>query len=112
MATALVPVAERAGLDRLALADAPDLPTAIAAGLAHGLTEPEALKSAFGKWMSEHAADVQRFGLANFYDGADSSRAMVNYSRLAQFLCVVVAEQQRQIAALTRQIRINAEKID
>lgn len=91
---------DRAALQAMTLADAPDLPTAIAAGLAHGLTEPEALKSAFGKWMSEHAADVQRFGLANFYDGTDAPRMMVNYSRLAQFLCVVVAEQQRQIADL------------
>jgi hypothetical protein len=110
MTTALVPVAQHTGLDRLSLADAPDLPTAIAAGLAHGLTESEALKSAFGKWMSEHAADVQRFGLANFYDGPDASRAMVNYSRLAQFLCVVVAEQQRQIAVLTQRLPANAEK--
>jgi hypothetical protein len=100
METAIIP---RPPLDvsALSLADAPDLPTAIAAGIAHGLTEPEALKSAFGKWMSEHAEDVQRFGLANFYDGTDAARMMVNYSRLAQFLCVVVAEQQRQIQQLT-----------
>lgn len=85
----------------MSLADAPDLPTAIAAGLAHGLTPKAALKSAFGKWMSEHAEDVQRFGLANFYDGPDASRAFVNETAMLHFLCIVVAEQQRQIAALT-----------
>lgn len=92
----------------MTLADAPDLPTAIAAGIAHGLTESQALKSAFGKWMGEHADAVERFGLANFYDGTDASRAMVNYSRLVQFLCVAVAEQQRQIAEMRECIALPA----
>lgn len=100
----LVPVAEpSARLAASALADAPDLPTAIAAGLAHGLTPSDALKSAFGKWLRDHADAVQDFGLANFYDGKDASRAMVNQTRVIQFLCVALAEQGRQIRALQRQ---------
>ena len=87
-------------LDALHLADAPDYFTAIAAGEAHGLVPTQALKAAFGKWLTDHADAVQRYELANFYDGQDASRAFVNYSRLAQFLVIVVAEQGREIAEL------------
>lgn len=95
----LVPTPSPA-LAELSLAAAPDLPTAIAAGIAHGLAPHQALDSAFGKWLSEHADEVERFKLAHFYDGADASRAMQDQSRLIRFLCVALAEQQRQIAAL------------
>lgn len=94
----LAPVAPDVGA--ISLADAPDQPTAIAAGMAHGLTAREALTAAFGKWMSENVEAVELFGLANFYAGAEASQAMVNYSLLTQFLCVTVMEQHRQIAEL------------
>lgn len=91
-------------LASMSLADCPDLGTAVAAGIAHGLTPKEAVKSAFMKWMQENSVGVQGYGLANFYDGPESPRAMVNYSALTQFLAITVAEQQRAIESLTREI--------
>lgn len=87
-------------LASLSLADAPDYFTAVAAGEAHGLAPTHALKASFGKWLAEHADAVQHYGLANFYDGKDAHRAFVNYTRLLQFLCLVVAEQGRELHAL------------
>lgn len=102
MPTALAPVgADLAPLASMSLADAPDHRTAIAAGMAHGLTAPEALKSSFGKWLRENAADVEAFGLGSFYDGTDQSRAFVNNTRLLHFLVIVVADQARAIDRLT-----------
>ena len=100
MATDLLPRPADVALDTMHLADAPDYFTAVAAGEAHGLAPTHALKAAFGKWMTDHADAVQRYGLANFYDGPDASRAFANYTRLVQFLTIVVAEQGREIAAL------------
>ena len=82
------------------LADAPDYITAIMAGLAHGLTPPKALHGAWGKWMADNAESIQEFGLANFYNGPEESRAMVNYTRLTQYLAIMVAEQGRRNAHL------------
>lgn len=104
MQTALLPVHSSDALAAMSLADAPDLPTAIAAGIAHGLTPSDALKSAFGKWMTEHAEGVQAFGLANLYDGPDANRAMVNQTRLLQYLAVMVDQQRREIASLQQQL--------
>jgi hypothetical protein len=99
MNTALIP-APSPSLATMTLADAPDYLTAIAAGEAHGLTPPDALKSAFGKWLSENAGAVERFGLANFYEGTEESKAFANYSALVRLLTLMVAEQGREIAAL------------
>lgn len=104
MADALIPLPSPVALEQMSLADAPDLPTAVAAGIAHGLAPREALKSAFGKWMTEHADAVQAFGLANFYDGTDAHRAMTNQTALLQYLIVMVDTQQRQIEGLKQQI--------
>lgn len=95
--------AARRHLEQMSLADAPDYRTAIAAGLAHGLTPFEAVKSAFGKWLTTNAADVQRFKLANFYARQRRQRrqgAFVNYTHLLRFLTIVVADQAMQIDAL------------
>ena len=91
-------------LREMHLADAPDYLTAVAAGIAHDLTPSAALKAAFGKWATDHADAIQEFGLANFYDGKDVARAMVNYSRLTQYLAIMVAEQSRRIAELEAQL--------
>lgn len=100
---ALVPVTRDRSLTEMSLADAPDYLTAVAAGIAHDLTPSAALKAAFGKWATDHADAVQEFGLANFYDGKDVARAMVNYTRLTQYLAVMVSEQGRQIEELREQ---------
>lgn len=100
MTTALIPAPERTDLASLSLTDCPDLPTAIAAGIAHGLPEREALKSAFMKYMREHEPDFQRFKLANFYDENDKGRAFVDWTGMIQFLLVRVVTQQQQIDAL------------
>lgn len=101
MADALAPARPRnIDLATMSLAECPDHMTAIQAGIMHGLAAPEALKSSFGKWLSENADAVQQFGLANFYDGPHADRAFVNYTRLTQLLAVMVADQSRQIAAL------------
>lgn len=107
MTTDLVPVPAAGSLGEMSLANAPDLLTAIAAGEAHGLAPSEALKSAFGKWMSEHADAVQRYGLANFYDGKDANRAFVNETRLLQFAVIMLDQQAREI----RELRASIEHI-
>ena len=100
----LAPAApEGVDLETMHLKDAPDYITAIAGGLAHGLTPPKALHGAWGKWMCDHADAIQDFGLANFYDGKDAGRAMVNYTRLTQYLALMVAEQGRVLAEVTEQ---------
>ena len=104
MAATLAPAQDAAGLKHTSLADAPDYLTAVAAGITHGLGPSEALKSAFGKWLTEHAEAVQRFGIANWYDGPDASRAFVNQTRLVQYLCVRLADQERDIADLRSEI--------
>jgi len=96
--------AEIAELSEMHLADAPDYITAIAAGLAHGLTPPKALHAAWGKWMTDHADAIQAFGLANFYDGPDASRAMTNSTNVTRYLAIMVAEQGAQIAALREEL--------
>ena len=101
---ALIPKEASLDLSEMSLADAPDYTTAVAAGLAHGLAPTEALKSAYGKWLTDHADAVQEFGLANFYDGKDSNHAFVNETRLAQYLAIMVAEQGRQIAELREEL--------
>lgn len=105
MATALIP-APTAELATMPLADAPDYFTAVAAGEAHGLQPTQALKSAFGKWLADNAEAVQRYGLANFYDGFDANKAFVNESRLLHFLTIVVAEQGREIRQLREQRQV------
>lgn len=102
MDTSLLPTPERPDLASLPLKDCHDLPTVIAAGLAHGLTPAKALDAAHWKWLTDHAEDVQRFGLANLYEDETGPRAMSNIVRQVRFLLVVVEEQQRQIAALSR----------
>lgn len=110
MADALTPAPTRAiDLAMMSLDDCPDLWTAVEAGIMHGLKPSEALKSAFGKWMRENASAIQMFGLANFYDGPHADRAMVNYTRVIQYLAITCAEQSRQIAQLqTEQARVRA----
>jgi len=94
------------------LADAPDYITAIMAGLAHGLTPPKALHGAWGKWMTDNAEVIQEFGLANFYDGFEASCAMVNYTRLAQYLTIMVTEQGRQNEELRQELEeIKSERV-
>lgn len=101
VADAIAPVGPRnIDLATMSLAECPDHTTAIQAGIMHGLAPSDALKSSFGKWLSENHDAVQTFGLANFYDGPHAGRAFVNYSRLTQLLAVMVADQSRQIAAL------------
>lgn len=105
MESALLPVPVSATpLGELSLAAAPDLLTAVAAGEAHGLAPSEALKAAFGKWLTEHAESVERYGLASFYEGHDASRAFVNQTRLLQFVTVMLAEQGREIASMRRDL--------
>lgn len=91
-------------LESMHLADAPDYTTAIMAGLAHGLTPRDALHGAWGKWMTDHAESIQKFELANFYDGPESSKAMVNYSRFVHYLVVMVAEQDRHLLTLREEL--------
>lgn len=94
----------RDDLATLALADCPDPWTAIQAGLAHGLTPKQAITSAFGKFvLAEHAETLQAFEIANFYDGTDQPRAMLNTSALLRLLTLMVFEQAGQIAALKAQ---------
>jgi hypothetical protein len=100
-ASLLPPVAPRADLATLSLKDCPDPWTAIQAGLAHGLTPKQAITSAFGEFfLSQHAETLQAFEIANFYDGTDQPRAMLNTSALVRLLTLMVFEQSRQIAAL------------
>ena len=81
---------------------APEPIAAIAAARAHGLSAPEALKSSFGQWLTVHAEAVEAYGLAHFYAGKNAPRAFVNYTRLTQFLCVLLVDQSRRIARLER----------
>lgn len=104
MPTSLLPTPERTDLVSLSLKDCPDLVTAVAAGEAHGLSPRDALKAAFMKWANDNAESVQRYGIANFYDGIDQPRAMMNYTGLIQFLTIIVAEQGRAIATQQQQI--------
>ena len=91
-------------LEDMHLADAPDYITAILAGIAHGLTPQKALHGAWGKWMSDNAEAIQKFGLATFYDGFEGNRAMVNYTGITQYLAIMVAEQGRQIESLREEL--------
>lgn len=100
MTTSLVPSPERTDLAFLSLKDCPDYLTAVAAGEAHGLAPRDALKAAFMKWQNDNAESLQRYKLANFYDGPDQPRAMVDYTGYVQFLTIIVAEQGRAIAEL------------
>jgi len=93
----------RADLAQMSLADAPDYMTAIAAGIAHGLEPKHALRSAFGKWLTDNKEAVEGLGLANVYA---ENGAMVDQSRSLQFALLLLAEQQRQIVELTE--RLNA----
>lgn len=90
-------------LATMSLADAPDLWTAIDAGIMHGLSPREAMRSAFHKWLGDNGAAVQSFGLANFYaqDGLgnpDTSKAFVNHKAFMEFAVIMLAEQARVIA--------------
>ena len=87
------------------LADAPDYFTAIMAGLAHGLTPPKALHGAWGKWLTDNAESIQEFGLANFYDGFEANCAMVNTTRVMQYLAIMVAEQGRELAEIRAELK-------
>lgn len=101
----LLPTLSRApSLAAMSLADAPDFATALAAGEAHGLAPKDALTSAFGKWMTENAEAVERYGLANFYDGVDQSRAMVDYSRLTRLLAIALADTTGRVRELEARI--------
>ena len=104
MANALMPPRTGTDLATMTLDECPDLGTAIAAGLAHGLPAPKALNSAWAKWMRENSEAIQEFGIANFYDGLDADCAMVNSKQLSKYLLVMVTEQIRQIAALTARL--------
>lgn len=104
MTAALIPLPTERDLATMSSAECPDLPTTIAAAIAHGLEPRKALDAAFWKWISENQEEVQRFGLANFYTDERGDRAMQDVTRTMRFLCVVVAEQQRQIAALTARL--------
>lgn len=88
----------------ISLADAPDFASALAAAEARGITPKNALKSAFGKWLSENAETVQRYGLANFYAGTDATRAMVDYSRLAMVLAIALSDASARVATLEERI--------
>ena len=96
MSTALLPaVSPRDDLATISLKDCPDPWTAIQAGLAHGLTPKQAITSAFGQFfLSEHADVLQAFEIANFYDGTDQPRAMLNTSALLRLLTLMVFEQE------------------
>ena len=98
-------------LKEMHLADAPDYVTAIVAGLAHGLTPREALHGAWGKWMADNAESIQEFGLANFYDGFEADRAMVNYTGVTQYLAIMVAEQGRENAEMKERLEMLESKM-
>lgn len=107
MSTALLPTSPLGDLASLSLADCPDPWTAIQAGLAHGLTPKQAITSAFGKFfLAEHAEALQAFEIANFYDGTDQPRAMLNTSALLRVLTLMVFEQSAQISALKSQMAL------
>lgn len=88
-------------LRTMTLADAPDLLTAIAAGEAHGLTPPAALKSAFGKWLTENRVEIERYRIATM----GKSRAMVNQTALLRLLTIILVEQGRELATLREDVR-------
>lgn len=87
-------------LATLSLAEAPDFHTAMLAGEAHGLEPSEALKSAFGKWLRENHEAIQKYGVGNFYDGPEADRAMVNHTRLLQFVTITLADMGQKVARL------------
>lgn len=97
-------VRDRPGLAEMALADAPDFATALAAGEARGLSPRDALKSAFGKWVTENAEAVQRYAIASLHGESEKPGAMVNYSRLAQVLAIQVADLTTTLQETRREL--------
>lgn len=104
MSTAVAPF-RNIDLATMSLDECPDLWTAVEAGLMHGLTPEAALDAAFGKWATENAPALQKFGISNFYDGRYAARAFVNYSLLTRFLAITCAEQDKAIKALSAQVK-------
>lgn len=89
-----------AELATMSLAEAPDYLTALAAAEAHGIAPPEALRSAFGKWLTDNHEVIQRYGLANFYDGPEAARAMVNQGAMVRFLAIALADMGKRVARI------------
>lgn len=91
-------------LAMMSLREAPDLWTAIEAGIMHGLPPREALRAAFHKWLGDNQEAVQTFGLANFYRPGDTSKAFINHKAFAEYAVICIAEQERAIKALAAEV--------
>lgn len=83
----------------MSLAECPDYATAVAAGIAHGLTPEQALASSYMKLATDHAEAWQAFGLGNFYDGPEAFKQFMDLKRHIQYLCIRNADLERQVAA-------------